>query len=194
MPAGGTQRVLERLLREAQRVGALSARPVEDVIAHAAQFATALPDRVREVVDLGSGAGVPGLVVAVLRPDLRCTLVDRRASRTDALVRAVRALEVGDRVTVTCADVADLVRDPAWVGRFDAAMSRGLGPPVQTLRWSRALVGAGGAVLVSEPPAGTPDRWDPVQVRAFGLRGPDRIGGVAVFHVEHPAGGPATAS
>lgn len=175
-------------------MGALSARPVEDVIAHAAQFAAALPDRIREVVDLGSGAGVPGLVVAVLRPELRCTLVDRRTSRTDALLRAVRALQVGDRVSVSCADVADLARDPSWIGRFDAAMSRGLGPPVQTLRWSRALVRPGGVVLVSEPPAGTPDRWDPVQVRALGVRGPERVGGVAVFHVEHPGGGPATAS
>lgn len=186
--------MLERLLREAQRVGAISARPVEEVIDHAAQFAAALPTGARRVVDLGSGAGVPGLVVAVLRPDLHCVLVDRRATRTDALRRSVLALQIGDRVAVECRDVADLVQDPAWQGRFDAAMSRGFGPPSQTLRWSRVLVRSGGAVLVSEPPAGTPDRWDRAQVAALGLRGPERVGGVAVFHVEHPGEGPATAS
>ena len=175
-------------------MGALSARPVEEVIDHAAQFATALPADAASVVDLGSGAGVPGLVVAVMRPDLRCTLVDRRASRTDALRRAVLALQVADRVAVECADVEELIRDGAWRGRYDAAISRGFGPPAQTLRWSRALVRDGGVVLVSEPPAGTPDRWEPALVQALGMRGPDRVGGIAVFHVEHPEGGPATAS
>lgn len=175
-------------------MGALSARPVGEVIDHAAQFAAALPATAARVGDLGSGAGVPGLVVAVLRPDVRCVLVDRRASRTDALRRAVLALDIADRVEVECRDVEELARDAAWVGRFDAAMSRGFGPPAQTLRWSRALVRAGGAVLISEPPAGTPDRWEPALVRGLGLRGPERVGGIAVFHVEHPEDGPATAS
>lgn len=175
-------------------MGALSARPVGEVIDHAAQFAAALPKGATSVVDLGSGAGVPGLVVAVLRPELRCVLVDRRASRTDALRRAVLALQIGDRVVVECRDVEELARDAAWIGRFDAAMSRGFGPPALTLRWSRALVRAGGAVLISEPPSGVPDRWEPALVRGLGLTGPERVGGIAVFHVEHPGEGPATAS
>ena len=44
------------------------------------------------VVDLGSGGGVPGLVIARARPDLRLVLVDRRAARTDHLPRLVRRL------------------------------------------------------------------------------------------------------
>ncbi|NDD00451.1 hypothetical protein EB083_06885, partial [bacterium] len=59
---------LEPVLRAAQRIGALSDAPVDQIITHALWFARAIPDTARRVVDLGSGAGVPGLIVAVERP------------------------------------------------------------------------------------------------------------------------------
>ena len=58
---------------------ARSARPhCIAAVAHADAFAAALPSSAA-VVDLGSGGGLPGLVIAVRRPDLRLTLVERRA-------------------------------------------------------------------------------------------------------------------
>jgi len=53
-------RVLERILREAQRIGALSNAPVTEIIGHAKWFAEAIPVTARTAIDLGSGAGVPG--------------------------------------------------------------------------------------------------------------------------------------
>ena len=66
-------RVLERILREAQRTGALSAVPVSEIISHAQWFTKAIPATAHLAVDLGSGAGVPGLIVAIQRPDLELT-------------------------------------------------------------------------------------------------------------------------
>ncbi|MCX6535578.1 MAG: class I SAM-dependent methyltransferase [Actinobacteria bacterium] len=177
-------RVLERILREAQRVGALSDAPVAEIINHAKWFADAIPHTARTAVDLGSGAGVPGLIVALYCPHLSLHLVDRRVGRTDVLVRAVHALNLVDRVTVRCSEITDMTKDSTWAKHFDVAMSRGLGPPIQTLNLSRDLVKPGGAIIISEPPPDSDSRWDKQQVRALGLEGPSRIGAVAMFHVK----------
>ncbi len=177
-------RVLERILREAQRIGALSNAPVIDIIKHAKWFAEAIPPIARTAVDLGSGAGVPGLIVALFCPQLSLHLVDRRVGRTDVLTRAVHALDLTDRVTVRCCEITDMTKDSAWVKHFDVAMSRGLGPPIQTLNLSRDLVKPGGVIIISEPPPDTDSRWNEQQVRALGLEGPSRVGAVAMFHVK----------
>ena len=177
-------RVLERILREAQRIGALSNAPVAEIISHAKWFADAMPHTARTAVDLGSGAGVPGLIVALFCPLLSIQLVDRRVGRTDVLVRAVHALNLVDRVTVKCCEISEMTKDSAWAKHFDVAMSRGLGPPIQTLNFSRELVKPGGAIIISEPPPGIDSRWDQQQVRALGLEGPSKIGAVAMFHVK----------
>jgi 16S rRNA (guanine527-N7)-methyltransferase len=176
---------LLHVLGEAQRIGALGTQPVRDIIDHATAFVAALPASTQSCVDLGSGAGVPGLVIAIARPHLHMTLVDRRSKRTDSLERAVRILGIQDRVTVVCADVEDFSRRPGITGSFDAACARGFGPPEYTIRWSAELVRSGGVVVVSEPPAESPDRWEHRELETLGITGYERKGRVAVFHVEH---------
>ena len=143
---------LREVIEDGRRLGFLGAAPVDEVIAHARAFVDALASVTGSVVDLGSGGGIPGLVVANDRPDLELTLVDRRQKRTDALHRAVRRLGWADRVDVRHADVTQL---PA--ARWDAAVARGFGPPEVTVRLAHAAVRPGGLIVVSEPPTG--DRW-----------------------------------
>ena len=176
---------LEPVLRAAQRIGALSDAPVDQIITHALWFARAIPDTARRVVDLGSGAGVPGLIVAVERPELELVLVDRRSGRTDSLTRSVLALGLAEQVEVKCSEIGDLTRDAKFYMQFDAAISRGLGPPLQTLRLSRDLVKTGGVIIISEPPPTTQSRWNPDEVADLGLSTPKRLGAVVVFHVKH---------
>lgn len=176
---------LKTVLLEAQRVGALSTAPIDKVISHALWFAKAIPADATEIVDLGSGAGVPGLVIAIARPELQVLLVDRRSGRTDALERSISVLKLVPRVTVLCAEISSMIRDPQWMRKFDAAISRGLGPHMQTLTMSRDLVKHGGVIVVSEPPASAGSRWDASEISKLELKGPERVGAVAMFHVEH---------
>jgi 16S rRNA (guanine527-N7)-methyltransferase len=175
---------LLQVLGDAQRIGALGSAPLAEIIEHASAFAAALPQSTATCIDLGSGAGIPGLVIAVARPDMTVTLVDRRAKRTDALLRAVRILNLSDRVHVMCSDVNALVSDPLHAAAYDAVCARGFGPPEQTLKWSAALVRPGGSIVVSEPPLGSPDRWAAIDLGALGVGQPQRLGPVAMFHVE----------
>jgi 16S rRNA (guanine527-N7)-methyltransferase len=178
-------------LRSAQRWGLLGARPVEEVVEHAREFVRALVEldatsnarvlptsswpRSSTVVDIGSGGGVPGLIVAHDRPDLAVTLVDRRQKCTDFLERAVAALGLREHVTVRCCDAKALIMAG---DRFDAVTARGFGPPSQTLRAAAHLVRPDGRILISEPPEG--DRWSPDELGALGLTR-RRLGAVAVF-------------
>ncbi|MFM8994232.1 MAG: RsmG family class I SAM-dependent methyltransferase [Actinomycetota bacterium] len=176
--------LLSQLLRRAQVEGALGAAPITEVIAHARGFVAALPDSVGTVLDLGTGAGVPGLVIALDRPAVRVTLVDRRAKRIDALQRAITALGWGERVTAVAADAETLADDPQWQGKADAVVARGFGPPATTLRVAARLTHPGGWVVISEPPADQPSRWEPDLLASCGVSHLERLGAVARFHVE----------
>ena len=170
-------------LRIAQRFGVLGPVRVVDVVAHARAFVAALEPVHGRVVDLGSGAGVPGLVVAHDRPDLEIVLVDRRSKRTDLLERAIRRLGMDGRVEVRCEDVEQTIsNEPA---AFDGVTARSFGPPSRTLALAARLRAPDGVIVVSEPPDG--DRWPPEMVAAHGLVHV-RQGPVAVFSAADVAG------
>jgi len=176
---------LREVMVRAQRLGTLGDRPIDEVIDHARQFVAGLADVTGRVLDIGTGAGVPGLVIAMDRPDLELVLVDRRATRMDELSRAVIALGFTDRITVMTADVETLVRDENFAGGFDAVVSRGFGPPEVTLRAARPFLKNGGRFVVSEPPSRDPNRWPHSPLQELGFSEPQYLQGIAMFHVEH---------
>lgn len=94
------------------------------------------------VADLGSGAGLPGLVVAIARPDVRVTLIEPMARRTAFLTDAVRELGL-ESVEV----VRGRAEDWSRAERFDVVTARALAPLPQLLRWALPLVRPSGAVL-----------------------------------------------
>ncbi|WP_051062628.1 RsmG family class I SAM-dependent methyltransferase [Ilumatobacter nonamiensis] len=174
---------LERVLEESQRLGFLGERPIPEVIDHARTFVVPLEGVTGTVIDLGSGGGVPGLVIAHDRPDLAVVLADRRTKRTDFLRRVVSRLGWTDRVSVVTDDVERLiVRMP---NHFDAVVARGFGPPESTLRMASELLDPTGVIVISEPPSG--DRWRPDHVADLGLfRLDDGSGPVSVFSADVP--------
>lgn len=143
-----------------QQLGMLGSRPVVEVISQATAYVEALDAAGVTggvVVDLGSGGGVPGLVIARQRSHLRLILVDRRATRTDHLQRLVARLGLGERVEVVTADAAllpQLIPTPV-----DAVVARGFGPPADLLAAAAPLLGPGGVLVVSEPPESDGNRW-----------------------------------
>lgn len=171
-------------METAQRVGTLGDRPIPEVIDHARQFVDALVDVHGPVIDIGTGAGVPGLVIADERPDLEVVLADRRATRMDALRLGVSGLGWGDRVTVLTADIADLGRDPQHQGRYHAVVCRGFGPPETTAALSRPLLKNGGLLVVSEPPSPDPSRWSESLLESTHFSAPRYLSGVVVLTAE----------
>ena len=81
------------------------------------------------VVDVGSGAGLPGLVIAIRRPDVRVDLVEPLQRRVDFLTDTVRALDLGEQVRV----VRGRAEEAAVIGAVSAA-------PVVTARALSSMV------------------------------------------------------
>ena len=168
-------------LRDGQRLGFFGAGPIELAVEHALGFTAAIGEPAAGVrlIDLGSGGGLPGLVLAEVYPTLEIVLVDRRQKRTDFLSRAASRLRL-EHVEVRCADVADLAEAVSRgdLPAFGIVTARGFGPPEHTLRLARSLLGNDGMIVISEPPG--VDRWPPVLLAELGLVG-ERIGGVRRF-------------
>jgi 16S rRNA (guanine527-N7)-methyltransferase len=94
------------------------------------------------VCDIGSGAGLPGLVMAIRRPDLVVTLVEPLLRRTAFLDEAVARLSL-DNVEVVRARAEALPGDR----RFDVVTARAVAPLDRLSRWSLPLVKSGGVFL-----------------------------------------------
>lgn len=99
------------------------------------------------VADVGSGAGLPGLVLALVRPDLHVTLVEPLLRRTTFLVEAVAELGLGDRVTVVRARAEDAAVGSMPV-RADVVTARAVAALDRLIGWSWPLVRPGGQMMV----------------------------------------------
>ncbi|HET8660052.1 MAG TPA: 16S rRNA (guanine(527)-N(7))-methyltransferase RsmG [Micromonosporaceae bacterium] len=102
------------------------------------------------VVDVGSGAGLPGIVLAVARPDLAVTLVEPLARRTAFLTEAVAVLGLGAEVTVVRSRAEDLARPgrgAASVLPADVVTARAVAPLDKLAEWCLPLATVGGRLL-----------------------------------------------
>jgi len=91
------------------------------------------------VIDIGSGAGLPGIVIALARPDLRLTLLEPLQRRVDFLNEVITELKL---------DIAVIRgRSESIKGSFDVVTARAVAPLPIFLNLSWHLVAPGGALL-----------------------------------------------
>jgi len=109
-------------------------------------LAAADPAAGSSVADVGAGAGVPGLVFAVLRPDLHVALIEADRRRVGFLVHVAGVLGVRN-ARMVAERAEDAGRDPALRERFDLAVSRAAAPPAVLCELALPLVRVGGRLL-----------------------------------------------
>lgn len=175
VPAARLGDLLE-VLERSRAAGLLGPGPVSDHVRLTQPFLDLLPHSGR-VLDLGSGGGVPGLVVALARPGLVVVLLDAAHRRCRVLRSAVADLELGDRVEVVEARAELAAREPSLRHQVDAVTSRSFGPPAATAECAVGFLrGRGSTLLVSEPPSergidsAQHERWPVEGLAVLGLR------------------------
>ena len=139
------------------------------------------------VLDLGSGGGVPGLVLAHLW-DCPIVLLDGSVRRAAFLVEQVRLLGLAERVSVEVARAETAAHGPLRASRA-LVVARGFAAPSVTAECGGAFLRPGGVLAVSEPPRTEPERWSVGGLGALGLRlGPqiERPGRVQVLEWAGP--------
>lgn len=94
------------------------------------------------LADIGAGGGLPGIPLAILRPDLRITMVEPRAKRVAFLRSAVHELGLQRASVLRCRS------EEVSASSFDLCSSRATFPPGEWLEVGRSLVKRDGLVLV----------------------------------------------
>ncbi|MBL8777733.1 MAG: class I SAM-dependent methyltransferase [Acidimicrobiales bacterium] len=173
---------LQDVLERAHRLGFLGPGPVDPHVDHARAFARAVPAPPAQAADLGSGGGVPALVLAIEEwPDSLWWLIESRERRAAFLVEAVTALEASDRITVLHQRAEDVGNDPQHRAGCDLVTARSFGAPPVTAECAAGLLRVGGRLVVSEPPVATSNRWPRAPLAQLGLEpeatseGPPRL-------------------
>lgn len=112
-------------------------------VLNCAVAAEAIPEGAR-VVDIGSGAGLPGIPMALARPDLRVDLVEPLLRRTSFLDEVVGELGVTDRCRVIRGRAEDVVHT---AGGADVVTARAVAPLAKLAAWAAPLLREGGLFL-----------------------------------------------
>jgi 16S rRNA (guanine527-N7)-methyltransferase len=167
MDAAFERSSLRASIAAAQRLGFLGPAPVERHLAHGVTFAELLTECIpcnagTRIADLGSGGGIPGLVVAERCPTADVHLIERRATRADFLRRVASSLS--GHVEVHSMDVFTWVAAGA-ASSCDVVTARGFGPPWLTAEAAIGCLTPGGVLIVSTGPTDEP--WAPAE--GFGL-------------------------
>jgi len=157
-----------RLLVAWQRTFRLvgSAEPqwiVDELLLDSLLFVRFLPPAATRVLDLGSGAGVPGIPLRIVSRSLHLTLLEARRRRASFLSAATRSLGFKDEVVVCARAEAVLSLVPEMRGAFDAVVSRCAGHLEEALVLAEPFLAPGGTLVISGPPAppaaGGPGMW-----------------------------------
>ncbi|MGH8774533.1 MAG: 16S rRNA (guanine(527)-N(7))-methyltransferase RsmG [Jiangellaceae bacterium] len=94
------------------------------------------------VADVGSGAGLPGIVLAIVRPDVRVTLVEPLLRRSTFLTEVVEVLALGNATVVR-----GRAEELAGEVRVEAVTARAVAPLARLAGWSLPLLSPGGRLL-----------------------------------------------
>ena len=97
--------------------------------------------------DIGTGSGIPGIVIAALFPHMEAVLIDANSKKTEFLKKVCAELGLSN-VTVLYGRIEELGRDKALRGTFDWSFTRAFGPLYYSIEFALPLLKVGGTLYV----------------------------------------------
>ncbi len=167
-------------LRRSVDLGFLGGVPVGAQIDHALGFVYATAMELgrppASAADLGTGGGIPGLVMGVCWPSCRTVLMDASQRRTEFLSDELATWSGPTDLIVARGRVEELARDEQFREKFELVTARSFAPPSVTAECGAALLTVGGLMVVSEPPGDRVEgRWSDEGLSELGLTRSSRI-------------------
>ena len=163
---------LTAVFSKAQERGWIGPQQIDRQIDHSLGFAAAAAAIPTIAVDLGSGGGLPALVLVAVWPQSQWTLVESSLPRAAFLELHCARLGWSDRVNVLHIAAERLGENEQYHGHADLVTARGFGPPASVIKAAAPLLRLGGELIVSAAPDAAP--WPPEQLAKNGMN-PDRL-------------------
>ena len=142
---------------------------VRDLFIDSLLFLPLLPHRPITLVDIGAGAGIPGLPLRLADPAIAVTLVEARRKRVSFLLAVRRQLDLDDVAVREGRAEALVEQEPDLAGGFDVVIARSVGPATALLPLARKYLKPGGLFVASGPPNPLPQ--EPFEVARIGVPG-----------------------
>jgi len=121
-------------------------------------FLKVLPPQAIKLLDFGSGAGIPGIPLKIVSPQIVLTLVEAQRRRSSFLAAVLRELELSDVRLVHGRAEQVLTETPELVGAFDAVLLRAAGSLETIIPDALSFLTREGFCIASGPPAGKTHR------------------------------------
>ena len=112
-----------------------------------------LVDTPCRLADVGSGAGLPGIVLAVALPQLQLAAVESNHKKSRFVATAIESLGLAARAAVINRRSRDLGHDRNFAGQFDVVTARAVASADKLIRDCRLLLAAGGSAILYKTPA-----------------------------------------
>ena len=149
------QRYMEVLMEWSERVSLTAVRDEEGIQRRHFLESAALVPALHEqgftlqehsLIDVGSGAGIPGIPLKILEPSLRLTLVEAKQRKAEFLIALLPELGISD-VTVLTRRSEEVAHDPRHREQYDFAVAKALAPLRTLAELTLPFVRMGGLVL-----------------------------------------------
>jgi 16S rRNA (guanine527-N7)-methyltransferase len=119
-------------------------------------FRALLPRAPLRVLDIGAGAGIPGVPLRLVEPGLSLTLIESRRKPVSFLHALTRELAMPD-ISVHHGRAEDVISElPELTGGFDVVLTRAVRLGVDLIEIAMAYLRIGGKLVASGPPVGSP--------------------------------------
>ena len=106
-----------------------------------------------ELADVGCGAGLPGIVLAIALPALRVTAIESNRKKATFVALAAEAIGLSGRVEAVDRRSRELARDDRYRRRFSVVVARAVAPADKLIRDCRGLMAPGGSAVFYKTPA-----------------------------------------
>jgi 16S rRNA (guanine527-N7)-methyltransferase len=146
------------LLREGKRSVSLTSLvdPVDVAVKHfldSLSLLPVLPPGPHRLVDVGTGAGFPGVPLVIVRPEIEALLLEATARKADWVAQTLEQLGIAG-VGVLAARAEDVAHDPSLRGVFDVAVARAVAPLSVLCELCLPFVRSGGRFIAQKSAAG----------------------------------------
>jgi 16S rRNA (guanine527-N7)-methyltransferase len=142
------------LWNRSQRLTGVSsaAAIVDELFEDSLLFLSRLPAGRLRIADLGAGAGIPGVPISIVRPEISMTLIEAKRKRVSFLLTLKRELGAANLEILEGRAEKLIHENPELQGSFDAVVSRAMGPIKSVLPIAMSYLTAGGLYVGTGPP------------------------------------------